>query len=78
MEVTSQDEIKAHLLQTSDSYRQLHNQHLEYDRIVADLEARHTLTPEEELEEHRLKKLKLHLKDEMELMVSQYQPQHAG
>jgi uncharacterized protein YdcH (DUF465 family) len=78
MDRTSQDEIKEHLMQTSESYRDLHNRHHEYDRIVSELEAKHTLTPEEELEEHRLKKLKLHLKDEMEFMVSQYHPQHAG
>jgi len=33
---------------------------------------------EEELEEHRLKKLKLHLKDEMEQIVSEYKLQHAS
>jgi uncharacterized protein YdcH (DUF465 family) len=30
------------------------------------------------LEEHRLKKLKLHIKDEMEQIVSEYKLQHAG
>ena len=35
-------------------------------------------TPQEEVEEHRLKKLKLHLKDEMEQIVSEYKLQHAG
>ena len=30
------------------------------------------------IEEHRLKKLKLRLKDEMEQIVSEYKLQHAG
>ena len=42
------------------------------------LEAKHALTAAEELEEHRLKKLKLRLKDEMEKLVSEYKLQHAG
>ena len=78
MERTSQDEIKAHLMQTSDQFRDLHSRHQEYKRLVENLEAKHSLTPEEEVEEHRLKKLKLHLKDEMEQMVSEYHLQHAA
>jgi uncharacterized protein YdcH (DUF465 family) len=71
MDRTSQEEIKAHLMQTSEPFRDLQRQ-------VEALEAKHALTPEEELEEHRLKKLKLHLKDEMEQMVNEYQLQHAA
>jgi uncharacterized protein YdcH (DUF465 family) len=77
MERTTQEEIKAHLMQTSEHYRDLLNRHHEYDRLVERLEDKPTLTAEEELEEHRLKKLKLHLKDEMEQMVSEYNLQHA-
>ena len=78
MEQNSQDEIKAHLMQTNEKYRELAAQHLEYKRMVEALEAKHALSTEEELEEHRLKKLKLHLKDEMEQIVSEYRLQHAG
>jgi uncharacterized protein YdcH (DUF465 family) len=52
--------------------------HHEYDLLVDELERKTAPTPREELEEHRLKKLKLHLKDEMELMVSEYNLQHAA
>ena len=78
MDRTSQEEIKAHLMQTSEQFRELQTRHAEYKRLVEALEAKHALTPEEELEEHRLKKLKLHLKDEMEQMVNEYQLQHAA
>ena len=77
MEQNAQAEIKAHLMQTNEKYRELAAQHLEYKRMVEALEA-NTLSPQEELEEHRLKKLKLHLKDEMEQIVSEYRLQHAG
>jgi uncharacterized protein YdcH (DUF465 family) len=78
MEQNAQEDIKAHLMQTNETYRHLMEKHLEYKRQVEALEAKHALTAAEELEEHRLKKLKLRLKDEMEQLVSQYKLQHAG
>ncbi len=78
MEQNAQEEIKAHLMQTNEKFRELMDQHHQYKRQVEALEAKHALTAEEELEEHRLKKLKLHLKDEMEQIVSEYRLQHAS
>jgi uncharacterized protein YdcH (DUF465 family) len=71
-------DIKAHLMQTNERFRQLMEQHHKYDRQVEALEAKPAPTPADDLEEHRLKKLKLHLKDEMEQIVSEYRLQHAG
>jgi uncharacterized protein YdcH (DUF465 family) len=78
MDLNAKEEIKAHLMQTNEQFRHLMTQHSEYDRKVEELEQKSRLSAEEELEEHRLKKLKLRLKDEMEQMVSQYQLQHAS
>jgi len=78
MEQNAQAEIKAHLMQTNEKYRHLVEKHHEYDRQVEALEAKQALSGDEEVEEHRLKKLKLHLKDEMEQLVSEYRLQHAG
>jgi uncharacterized protein YdcH (DUF465 family) len=78
MEQNAKDEIKAHLMQTNERFRALAHQHSEYKRKVEELEAQHAPSTEQELEEHRLKKLKLHLKDEMEQMVSEYKLQHAS
>jgi uncharacterized protein YdcH (DUF465 family) len=78
MEQTTQEDIKAHLMQTNEQFRQLAEQHHEYKRLVEALEAKPVLSTEEELEEHRLKKLKLHLKDEMEQLVSEYRLQHTS
>jgi len=77
MDRASLEEIKAHLMQTNDHFRDLHTRRQEYKKLVEALEAKHALTPDEEVEEHRLKKLKLHLKDEMEQMVNEYNLQHA-
>ena len=69
MDRTIESDIKAHLMQTSEEFRTLATQHQEYKRLVEELEAKHFLTEQEEVEEHRLKKLKLHLKDVMERMI---------
>jgi uncharacterized protein YdcH (DUF465 family) len=71
-------EIKAHLMQTNEQFRQLMDKHHEYDQLAAELDAKPVLTAAEELEEHKLKKLKLHLKDEMEKIASEYKLQHAA
>jgi uncharacterized protein YdcH (DUF465 family) len=78
MDRNAQDDIKAHLMQTNEQFRRLMDKHHEYDRLVGGLESKSVLTAEEELEEHRLKKLKLHLKDAMEQMASEYRLQHTG
>jgi len=64
MEVNDSEEIKKHLLETNDEFRQMARQHHEFD-----LQAQNE---QDEVEEHRLKKLKLHLKDQMEGMVARY------
>ena len=76
MERNAQEELKAHLLQTSDEFRRLADEHSSYKKLVAEFEAKPFLTEQEEMEEQRLKKLKLHLKDQMELMLSHYRAQH--
>ena len=45
---------------------ELQLEHQGHERRLEELRSRTFLTPDEEMEEKRLKKLKLHLKDEME------------
>jgi uncharacterized protein YdcH (DUF465 family) len=78
MERNAQEDVKAHLMQTSEHYRSLADQHLTYKKLVSELENKPFLTEEEEAEEMRLKKLKLRLKDEMETIVSEYRLHHAA
>ena len=78
MDQNAQAELKAHLMQTDEGFRTLVMQHREYDRLVNELEAKAALSTQEELEEHRLKKLKLHLRDEIARIMSEHQLEHAG
>ena len=73
----AQEELKAHLIETSEEFRTLAVQHSEVARKLDALEAIPHPTYEEELEETRLKKLKLRLKDQMEAMLSQCRSQVA-
>ncbi len=61
-----------YLLQGNDQYRQLASMHHELDTRVHELTEKHYLSTDEELEEHRLKKRKLALKDQMEAIVRQF------
>ena len=74
----TQEDLKAHLMQTNDEFRHLAEQHHQYHQELEALEAKTHLTPQDEIEEHRLKKLKLHLKDQMNEIVSRYRAQHVA
>ena len=72
MELNTQDELKAHLMATDEHFRTLTNQHHEYDVRLEALAAMSHPTEEEQLEEVRLKKLKLRLKDEITELLSRH------
>ena len=74
----TQEELKSHLMKTDDEYRRLAEQHSQYHQQLEALEAKSHLSPEEEVEEHRLKKVKLQLKDQMNAIVSRYRAQHVA
>lgn len=76
MERNAQEEIKAHLMATSEEFRNLAAKHTEYAKQIEALEARPHLTEQEQIEETRLKKLKLRLKDQMEGIILQHYKQH--
>jgi len=68
----AQEELKAHLMETNEEYRRLAAEHSGYARKLDELEALPHLSADEEVEEHRLKKLKLRLKDQMEAIASRF------
>ena len=78
MEKTSLEELKAYLTQSNEEFRNLVAQHSEYERLINEIEAKPHLTEQDEIEEHRLKKLKLHAKDLMQEMVKRYRTQEVA
>jgi uncharacterized protein YdcH (DUF465 family) len=72
----TQEELKAHLMQTDETFRRLADEHHRCHEQLEALEAKSHLTPVEEVEEHRLKKVKLQLKDQMNQIISRYRTQH--
>ena len=75
---TIQDELKAHLMATSEEFRSLASQHAQFHQELEALEAKHHLSDEEQAEEHRLKKVKLHLKDQMNQFLGRYKTQQVA
>jgi uncharacterized protein YdcH (DUF465 family) len=67
---TQEEDLKAHLLATNEQFRTLAGQHAQLKQKIEEIESRPHVTPADELEEQRLKKLKLRLKDEMNQIVA--------
>jgi uncharacterized protein YdcH (DUF465 family) len=75
MQIT-QEELKAHLMETDPEFQQLARQHCEYKKKLEAFSSRHFLSPEEQMEETRIKKLKLRLKDQMQEIIDRYRHEH--
>jgi len=60
------------LLASHDEFRKLAQEHTTYSQRLDSLTQKRYLTEDEKLEEVRLKKLKLRLKDQMELIEREY------
>ncbi|MBV8811225.1 MAG: YdcH family protein [Acidobacteriaceae bacterium] len=69
---TQEEELKAHLLATNEQFRTLSEQHAQLKRQIGLIESKLHVTPEDELEEQRIKKQKLRVKDQMNQIVAQY------
>ena len=78
MERNALEQLKAHLMETNEEFRRLSIQHSEYARKLEEIEALPHLTDQEQMEETRLKKIKLRLKDQMEAIVSQCKAQQVA
>jgi uncharacterized protein YdcH (DUF465 family) len=73
---TLTEAVREQLMANNPEYQRLREEHTRYSSQLARLASQAFLTKEEEIEEVRLKKLKLRVKDQMELMVRQAQIVH--
>ncbi len=64
------------LMSQSEEFRRLAQEHQQYSQRLDSLIQKRYLSEDEKLEEVRLKKLKLRLKDEMERIEQQYRRDH--
>ena len=69
-------EIRNQLLAGNDEFRRLAQEHQQYSQRLDNLIQKRYLSDDEKLEEVRLKKLKLRLKDEMERIAQRHEQQH--
>lgn len=70
--MTDSEETRRLLLNRSDAFRQLSADHHSLDDRLKVLASKLHLTDDEQLEEVRLKKEKLRLKDQMEVLVKRH------
>ena len=78
MDRNAQEELKAHLMQTDESFRRLVDEHTDLAHKLEDLASRPYLTEQQQIEEVRLKKLKLHAKDQIEAILRGYRAQNVA
>jgi len=64
------------LLTSHDEFRRLVQEHMQYSTRLESLTQKRYLSEDEKLEEVRLKKLKLRLKDQMQMIEREYREQY--
>ncbi len=75
MGVVPQMGQSARLMETNEEFKSLAEQHSSYDRRLEELSARRYPSQDEQMEEMRLKKLKLQLKDRMHQILRESEQQ---
>ena len=67
-----EEEIKEHLTSADPEFRRLVEEHKLHEGQLSELHGRHHLTDQDHVEEVRLKKKKLQLKDQMNSMIQKF------
>ena len=73
MTPTNTDELKQHLLATDAEFRELARTHGRYEERLSELAALAYPSDDEQLEEATLKKKKLAVKDQMQVIIARHQ-----
>jgi len=69
---TPTEAVREQLMAGNQEFRRLHDEHARYAAQLNHLSTKTYLTEQEQMEEVRLKKLKLRAKDQMELLVKRH------
>jgi uncharacterized protein YdcH (DUF465 family) len=69
-------QVRDQLLASNDEFRRLADEHSQYQQRLENLIQKRYLSEDEKLEEVRLKKLKLRLKDQMESLEQKFRTDH--
>lgn len=69
-------QVRDQLLASNDEFRKLAQEHTQYSQRLDNLIQKKYLSEDEKLEEVRLKKMKLHLKDQMESLEHKFRTDH--
>ena len=72
------EDLKHLLIETNEEFRQLASKHHSLDDRLHELEAKHYLSDAEQFEEVKLKKRKLQVKDQMEVILRNFRGSHSA
>jgi len=72
------DSVREQLLASHEEFRRLAQEHTQYSQRLHSLIEKRYLTEDEKLEEVRIKKVKLRLKDQMHMIEQDYLRSHHG
>ena len=68
------EDLKHLLIETNQEFRELASKHHNLDDRLHELESKHYLSDAEQFEEISIKKRKLQVKDQMEVILRNYRP----
>jgi hypothetical protein len=68
--------VRDHLMATHEEFKKLVLEHTQYSQRLESLTQKRFLSEDEKFEEIRLKKLKLRLKDQMEMIEQRFRRDH--
>ncbi|NWF76589.1 MAG: DUF465 domain-containing protein [Nitrospirae bacterium] len=72
-----ENEIIELLKKENEEFKKLSEEHRNLDMLLADIDSRRYLTPDEEMERKRIQKQKLQKKDRMAELVREYKKSHS-